>query len=211
MDYWRLNAISHADAYPMPRVDDMIDALGKAKCITTLDLARGYWQVPMQEESRPLTAFATPYGLFQFRVMPFGLHGAPATFQRMMDRLLAECTCYAAAYLNDMVIYSTDWQEHIRHITDVLQRLPKAGLTIRPKKCQFGMNHCSYLGHVVGNGEVRPEESKLQAVKDFPTPTTKKRVRAFLGLTGTKGSLSQTTQTRQHRSQTSLGRQSQAG
>ena len=180
VDYRRLNAISHADAYPMPRVDDVIDALGKAKCITTLDLARGYWQVPVQEESRPLTAFATPYGLFQFRVMLFGLHGAPATFQRMMDRLLAECTGYAAAYLNDVVIYSTDWQEHIRHITDVLQRLRKAGLTIRPKKCQFG----SYLKHVVGNGEVRPEESKPQAVRDFPTPTTKKRVRAFLGLTG---------------------------
>ena len=116
--------------------------------------------------------------------MPFGLHGAPATFQRMMDQLLAQCTGYAAAYVDDVVIYSTDWQEHIRHITDVLQRLRKAGLTIRLKKCQFGMNHCSYLGHVVGNGEVRLEESKLQAVRDFLTPTTKKRVRAFLGLTG---------------------------
>ena len=182
VDYRRLNAISHPDAYPMPRVDDMIDALGKAKCI--MDLARGYWQVPGQEESRPLTAFATPYGLFQFWVMPFGLHSAPAMFQRMMDQVLAGCTGYTAAYLDDVVIYSTDWQEHICHITDVLQRLRKAGLTIRLKKCQFGMNHCSYLGHIVGNGEVRQEESKLQAVRDFPTPTTKKRVRAFLGLTG---------------------------
>ena len=99
VDYRRLNAISDADAYPMPCVDDMIDALGKAKYITTLDLARGYWQVPVQEESRPQTAFTTPYGLFQFRVMPFGLHGAPATFQRMMDQLLVGCTNYAAAYL----------------------------------------------------------------------------------------------------------------
>ena len=107
VDYRRLNTVSEADAYPMPRVDDMIDALGKAKFITTLDLARGYWQVPVQEDSRPLTAFTTPYGLFQFRVMPFGLQGAPATFQRMMDQLLVNCTGYAAAYLDDVIIYST--------------------------------------------------------------------------------------------------------
>lgn len=184
VDYRRLNAIAEADAYPMPRVDDMIDALGKAKYITTLDLARGYWQVPVEKESRSRTAFATPYGLFQFRVMPFGLHGAPATFQRMMDQLLADCTGYAAAYLDDVVIHSSSWKDHIRHIGEVLHRLREAGLTIRPKKCQFGMDQCSYLGHVVGNGEVRPEETKLQAVRTFPTPTTKKRVRAFLGLTG---------------------------
>ena len=184
VDYRRLSAVADADAYPMPRVDDMIDALGKSKYITTLDLARGYWQVPMQDKSRPLTAFTTPFGLFQFRVMPFGLHGAPATFQRMMDNLLGDCTAYAAAYLDDIVIHSTTWEEHTRHLTDVLQRLKEAGLTIRPKKCQFGMDRCSYLGHVVGNGEVRPEKAKLQAVRDFPPPTTKRRVRAFLGLTG---------------------------
>ena len=181
VDYRRLNSISDADAYPMPRVDDMIDTLGKAKYITTLDLARGYWQVPVEEQSRSRTAFATPFGLFQFKVMPFGLHGAPATFQRMMDQLLVDC---AAAYLDDVVIHSTTWEDHIRHISDVLQKLRRTGLTIRPKKCQFGMDSCSYLGHVVGNGQVRPEETKLHAVREFPTPTTKKRVRAFLGLTG---------------------------
>ena len=184
VDYRRLNAVSDADAYPMPRVDDMIDALGKAKYITTLDLARGYWQVPVLEESRPLTAFATPYGLYQFRVMPFGLQGAPATFQRMMDQVLADCSEYAAAYLDDVIIHSTCWEDHVRHVRDVLQKLRRAGLTIKPKKCQFGMNSCLYLGHVVGNGEVRPEKAKLQAVEEFPTPTTKKQVRAFLGLTG---------------------------
>ena len=184
VDYRRLNAITDADAYPMPRVDDMIDALGKAKYITTLDLARGYWQVPVQEESRSRTAFPTPFGLFQFRVMPFGLHGAPATFQRMMDQILIGCIGYAAAYLDDVIIHSNTWEDHICHITEVLRKLKEAGLTIRPKKCQFCMERCSYLGHVVGNREVRPEEAKMQAVSYFPTPTTKKRVRAFLGLTG---------------------------
>ena len=100
-----------------------------------------------------------------------------------MDNLLGGCAGYAAAYLDDVVIYSKSWEEHIRHITDVLQRLREAGLTIRPKKCQFGMDRCSYLGHI-GNGEVRPEKNKVQAVRDFPIPATKRRVRAFLGLTG---------------------------
>ena len=88
VDYQRLNSVSQADAYPMPRIDNLIDRLGKAKYITTIDLMRGYWQVPVAEASRSKTAFMTPLGLFQFRVMPFGLHGAPATFQRMMDRLM---------------------------------------------------------------------------------------------------------------------------
>ena len=163
----------------MPRVDNLIDALGKARYITTLDLARGYWQVP-----RPRTAFATLFSLFQFRVMPFGLHGAPATFQRMMDQLLTDCTDFAAAYLDDVVIHSNSWEGHVSHIHSVLQRLREAGLTIKPKKCQFGMESCVYLGHVVGNGEVHPEKCKLQAVEDFPSPVTKKQVRAFLGFTG---------------------------
>ena len=123
VDYRQLNAITDADAYPMPCVDDMINALGKAKYITTLDLARGYWQVPVQEESRTRTAIATPYGLFQFRVMPFGLHGAPATFQRIMDQLFADCTDHAAAYLDDVVIHSTSRKDHVCHIHSVLQRL----------------------------------------------------------------------------------------
>ena len=146
----KLNAVSGADAYPMPRVDDMIDALGKAKYITTLDLARGYWQVPVLEESRPLTAFATPYGLYQFRVMPFGLQGAPATFQRMMDQVLADCSEYAAAYLDDVKNLSSStlrrcgYATFTVYITDLYGRNGKAGksspksINIRPKRSMIG-------------------------------------------------------------------------
>ena len=183
VDYRRLNAISEMDAYPMLRIDDLIDRVGEAKFITTLDLSWGYWQVPVRKEDQPKTAFTTPYGLFQFRVMPFGLQGAPATFQRMMDCLLDSIN-YAAAYLDDVIIYSNSWSEHLRHVSSILQRLADAGLTVKPKKCQFGMSSCAYLGHIMGNGEVRPGVSKVKAIEDFPLPVSKRQVRAFLGLTG---------------------------
>ena len=184
IDYRRLNAESQMDAYPMPRIDDLIDRLGKAKFITTLDLTRGYWQVPMAKTSRHLTAFTTPFGLFQFRVMPFGLQGAPATFQRLMDRVLKGLECYSAAYIDDLVTHSRTWGEHLDQVRNVLQRLREAGLTAKPSKCQFGMAQCVYLGHIVGNGAVRPERSKLQGVEAFSTSKSKKEVRCFLGLTG---------------------------
>ena len=116
--------------------------------------------------------------------MPFGLQGAPATFQPMMDIILNDAGDYAAAYLDDIVIHSTNWDDHLRHVTDVLQSLQTAGLTVKPQKCQFAMSRCAYLGHVVGDGEVRPEDAKVKAVQDFQAPKTKKHVRAFLGLTG---------------------------
>ena len=105
VDYRRMNALTQIDAYPMPRIDDLIDRLGNGKYITTLDLTRGYWQVPVAEEDQSKIAFATPFGLFQFRAMPFGLCGAPATFQRMMDHLLEGLEGFAAAYLDDLVIH----------------------------------------------------------------------------------------------------------
>ena len=104
----------------------------------------------MCKADQPKTAFTTPFGLFQFCVMPFGLKGALATFQRLMDKLLRGLESYAAAYLDDLIIYSTTWDQHLAHIRSVLERLQSAGLTARPRKCQFTMQQCVYLGHVVG-------------------------------------------------------------
>ena len=129
VDYRRLNEVSDTDAYPMLRIDDLIDRLGKAPYISTLDLTRGYWQVPVAKEARPKTAFATPFGLFQFNVMPFGLQGAPATFQRLMDRVIRGLD-FAEAYLDDLIIFSESWEEHLQHLHTVLQRLKEAGLTV---------------------------------------------------------------------------------
>ena len=106
IDYRRLNSVSRADAYPMPRIDQLVDRLGKAKYLTTLDLKRGCWQIPVAEKDQHKTAFTTPFRLFEFRRMPFGLRRAPATFQRLMNRLLQGLEDFVSAYLDDIIIYS---------------------------------------------------------------------------------------------------------
>ena len=148
------------------------------------DLTKGYWQVPVAPADREKTAFTTPFGLFQFRRMPFGLQGAPATFQRMVDYLLDGFNEFAGAYLDDVIVYSSSWKDHLWHLQQALQRIQQAGLTLRRKKCQFAMSDCVYLGHRIGSGRVCPEEAKVCAIRNFQQHCTKKQVRSFLGLTG---------------------------
>lgn len=141
MDFRLVNEIAKFDAYPMPRVDELLEKLGKAKFITRLDLTKGYWQVPLSAKSKEKTAFTTPDGLYQFTVLPFGLHGAPATFQRLMNIVLRPHVNYAVAYLDNVVIFNEDWDTHIASIEAVLTSLKKAGLTANKKKvciCQAG-------------------------------------------------------------------------
>ncbi|KAI7808673.1 hypothetical protein IRJ41_011194 [Triplophysa rosa] len=163
VDYRKVNAVSKFDAYPMPRVDELLDRLGTARFYSTLDLTKGYWQIPLSPLSKEKTAFTTPFGLHQFVTLPFGLFGAPATFQRLMDRILRPHTAYAAAYLDDIIIYSNDWQRHIQHLRAVLGALRAAGLTANPKKCAVGRVEVRYLGFHLGHGQ---------------------EVRQFLGLAG---------------------------
>lgn len=183
IDYRKLNKVTQGDAYPMPRIDDILDSLGQAKYLTTLDLAKGYWQVPVDPKDRVKTAFVSPRGLYQFKVMPFGLCGAPATFQRLMDRVTKDLN-YVNAYLDDLVIFSETWTDHLDHVVTTLKRLREAGLTINLKKCRFGAQECTYLGHKIGNGTTRPESAKVEEIARYPVPTTKKGVRTYLGLTG---------------------------
>ena len=135
-DFRRLNEVSEFDCYPMPRVDELLDRLGRARFISTLDLTKGYWQVPLTDQAKPKTAFSTPSGHWQYWVLPFGLHGAPATFQRLMDVLLRPHQAYAAAYLDDVVIHSETWEDHLERLRRVLTELRRAGLTANPKKAR---------------------------------------------------------------------------
>ena len=183
VDYRKVNQVAKFDAYPMPRVEDVLEEVGPAKYITTLDLARGYWQVPMADESKEKTAFTTPFGLYEFNVMPFGLHNAPATFQRLMNQVLEGCQGFAQSYIDDVVVYSRSWEEHLQHLHKMLSCLQQTGLSLKLPKCQFGLNKVHYLGHVIGNGEVLPDPRKVEAVKNFKRPETKTEVNSFIGLT----------------------------
>ncbi|KAG5276768.1 hypothetical protein AALO_G00109520 [Alosa alosa] len=184
IDFQRVNAQSKFDAYPMPRLEDLIERQGKATYITTLDLCKGYWQVPLTEETKPYIAFRTPQGLYHFTVMPDGLQGAPATFQRLMDIVLSGTELFAAAYLDDIVVYSATWGEHLQHLEEVLNKIKQAGLTIHPRKCAIAQEEVRYLGHVLGRGVIRPPQDKVEAVQNCQRPRTKKAVRSFLGLDG---------------------------
>uniref|UniRef100_A0A9J8D6N2 Gypsy retrotransposon integrase-like protein 1 n=1 Tax=Cyprinus carpio carpio TaxID=630221 RepID=A0A9J8D6N2_CYPCA len=184
VDYRRVKAVSKFDAYPMPRIDELLDRLGTARFYSTLDLTKGYWQIPLSPMSKEKTAFTTPFGLHQFVTLPFGLFGAPATFQRLMDRVLRPHAAYAAAYLDDIIIYSGDWQRHMEHLRAVLGALRRAGLTANPKKCAVGRVEVRYLGFHLGHGQVRPQIDKTAAIATCPRPKTKKEVRQFLGLAG---------------------------
>lgn len=167
VDFRRLNAVTKKDPYPMPRIEEMLDQLSGAAYITTLDLTKGYWQIPVEPSSQNKTGFALPFGKYEFLVMPFGLAGAPAIFQQLMDSLFNDMAGKVATYLDDIVIYSQTWTDHLAHVHEALDRLQKAGLTLKPSKCFFGMRACTYLGHEVGDGEIKPLGDKISAIQAF--------------------------------------------
>lgn len=184
MDYRKVNAKTTPDPFPLPRMEELIDNLAGAKFISTIDLTKGYWQVPVHPDSQEKTAFTLLFGKFHFTVMPFGLVGAPAVFQRMMNALFSDASGHVAAYMDDIVIYSDSWNDHLQHLEATLNTIEQAGLKMKMEKCQFGMTKCTYLGHEVGEGKVKPLAAKIEAIRVFKTPVSKKNVRAFLGLSG---------------------------
>ncbi|CAM4572737.1 unnamed protein product [Lepidochelys olivacea] len=184
VDYRKLNAVTRPDNYPMPRTDELLEKLGRAQFISTLDLTKGYWQVPLDESAKERSAFITHLGLYEFNVLPFGLRNAPATFQRLVDGLLAGLGEYAVAYLDDVAIFSDSWADHLEHLQKVLERIREAGLTVKAKKCQIGLNRVTYLGHQVGQGTISPLQAKVDAIQKWPVPRSKKQGQSFLGLAG---------------------------
>ena len=138
VDYRRLNSITKLDVFPLPRIDDTLDLLSQTKYFTTLDLASGYWQVKMHEDAREKTAFTTYSGLYEFNVMPFGLCNAPATFQRLMELVLTGLTRKSCmVYIDDILVFSKTFEEHLTHLRQVFDRLRQVGLRLTPKKCSF--------------------------------------------------------------------------
>jgi hypothetical protein len=184
VDYRKLNAVTKADAYPLPRIDDMLESFSNATWFTTLDLASGYWQVAMEPADIEKTAFITPFGLYEFLVMPFGLAYAPGTFQRLMNRILQEYLGkFVAVYLDDVIIYSKGTlEQHLDHLRQVFETLRRANLKIKLKKCYFCFPNIHFLGHVVGREGIRPDPVKIEKIRNFPIPTNLTQLRSALGL-----------------------------
>ena len=187
VDYRALNTVTKADTFPLPRIDDLLECLGGARYFSTLDLASGFWQIPMEETSREKTAFATPHGLFEFLVMPFGLTNAPAVFQRLMQRVLAglnpdDGEQFVTAYLDDILVFSRTFQDHMEHLAKVINRLRDVNLKLKPPKCKFARREVEYLGHFITPGGLKPNVRLTSAVQDFPRPQNIHEVRRFLGM-----------------------------
>ncbi|KAL5515018.1 hypothetical protein EMCRGX_G000127 [Ephydatia muelleri] len=183
IDFRKVNAVTTRDAQPLPRIDDTLDLLGGASYFSTLDLASGYWQVEVDPLDREKTAFITPFGLHQFRVMPFGLSNAPATFQRLMEQVLAGLhwsTCLV--YLDDIIVFSRTVADHLDQLRDVFTSLKNAGLTLKPSKCHLLQMEVRYLGHVVSGKGIQTDPEKVRSVFDWPIPLNQKDLKCFLGL-----------------------------
>jgi hypothetical protein len=181
--YRKLNTITRKDAYPIPRIDETLDTLSGSCVFTTLDLLSGYWQVEMHPEDKEKTAVCTPEGLFEFNVMPFGLCNAPATFQRLMDCVLAGLhweTCLV--YLDDVIVLGKSFEDHLRNLQGVFQRLREAGLKLKTSKCNLCQEKVSFLGHIVSQKGISTDPSKIEAITKWPTPTECREVQQFLGL-----------------------------
>jgi serine protease inhibitor ecotin len=183
-DFRKLNALTVADPFPMPRVESLIDKVGKAKFLTKLDATRGFWQVPINSQSIPLTGFVTPHGHYQWRYLAFGLRNAPATFSRLIAKMLRGLDEFCDGYLDDLMVFSYSWIDHLSHLKRVLTRISDAKLTLNLKKCVFANAELDFLGHHIGLNSIQPRTQKVEALLGFPRPVNKKQVQSFLGLAG---------------------------
>jgi len=185
IDFRALNEKTLGDAYPLPNISDILDQIGSAKYFSVFDLASGFHQIPMSEADAPKTAFSTPFGHYEYQRMPFGLKNAPATFQRLMDRVLSGLQGIELfVYLDDIVIYASSLTEHNRKFHKLAERLRSANLRLQPDKCEFLRKEVTYLGHVINETGVKPDPKKVDAVLNFPRPKNTKNIKQFLGLAG---------------------------
>ena len=183
VDYRSLNEVTVKDCYPMPHIEDCLEALGGNTWYCSVDLASGFWQVALDPASQPMTAFATDRGLFEFRVMPYGLCNAPATFERLMDTLLRDLIGQGLVlYMDDVTVYGTTVSQVLERLDLLFARLASAGLTLKPKKCTLFSHQIEFLGHVISASGMHTQPDKIARVRDWPTPRTQKQVRSFLGL-----------------------------
>ncbi|GJT16970.1 putative reverse transcriptase domain-containing protein [Tanacetum coccineum] len=185
IDYRELNKLTIKNRYPLPRIDDLFDQLQGSSVYSKIDLRSGYHQLRIREEDIPITAFWTRYGHYEFQVMPFGLTNAPAVFMDLMNRV---CKPYldkfVIVFIDDILIYSKNKEEHEKHLKIILELLKKDQLYAKFSKCGFWLKSVQFLGHVINNKGVHVDPAKVEAIQNWSAPTTPTEVRQFLGLAG---------------------------
>lgn len=185
VNYRKLNEVTMSDKYPILRIEEILDQLGQSQYFSVLDLASGYHQIPMAKDYREKTAFTTPLGHYYFKRLAFGLKNGPATFQRMMNSVLAGIQGKRAfVYLDDIVCYGKTLEEHNQNLVEIFKRLRKHNLKLQPDKCEFLKSKVSYLGHEISNKGVQPNFDKIEAIRNIATPSSTKAIKPFLRLVG---------------------------
>lgn len=185
VDYRKVNARTVRDSYALPKIEDLFRTLTGAKFFSSLDLSKAYYQVPLTERAKKISAFTTPFGLYEFERLPFGLVNAPMTFQRIMDCCFSDMNlAELIIFLDDILIHAATLQELEDRTVKVLERLRKFRLKLDPDKCIFGATEVKHLGYVISEGVIRPDPDKVAAVTSWPKPTTVKEVKSFLGFVG---------------------------
>jgi hypothetical protein len=180
IDFRKLNDITRKDVYLLPRIDEMLDRLSNSHYFTTLDLQSGYWQIEIEEKDKHKTAFSCGDGLYECERMPFGLTGAPATFQRCMNFILNDCD-RTMVYIDDIIVFSKTFESHLEDLEDVFKRLQNARLKIKPSKCEWAKDKVSFLGHIISHEGITSDPKKIEQVKECPAQTSVKQIQSFLG------------------------------
>ncbi|KAL9265740.1 Retrovirus-related Pol polyprotein from transposon 17.6-like protein, partial [Drosera capensis] len=183
VDYRALNKITVKNKYPIPLIADLFDRLGDARWFSKLDLRSGYWQVRIAEGDEPKTTCVTRYGSYEFLVMPFGLTNAPATFCTLMNKVFQPfLDQFVVVYLDDIVVYSKTLEDHVEHLRQVFQVLRENELYVKREKCSLAQEETTFLGHVVGKGQIMMDKSKVRAIQEWEPPKKVPELRSFLGL-----------------------------
>eukprot|EP01117_Protostelium_nocturnum_P013214 TRINITY_DN4915_c0_g1_i4.p1 TRINITY_DN4915_c0_g1~~TRINITY_DN4915_c0_g1_i4.p1 ORF type:complete len:1172 (+),score=124.10 TRINITY_DN4915_c0_g1_i4:812-4327(+) len=183
VDFRKLNSVTTKDVYPLPRIDETLESLSSAVYLSSMDMIAGYWQMEIEEEDKHKTAFITREGLYEWNVMPMGLTNAPASFQRMMNHMINGISFeWAMVYLDDLIIYSKSWEEHLTHLEEIFTRMRKLKLRAKVSKCKFAFHEMKYLGHIVSKDGIRADPEKIKIMEEFVTPKNTQAVYRFVGI-----------------------------